>query len=188
MDPSEVNETYVSFYSDRPLWEGNTGWAKGYIEAYSKLIAPKNVPVNDAVSCFNENAAILNIIKCATPNVKGISPLNLEKAKKYCLKYLLKQLDYMEPRIVLSHGRFACNTILDLLRIGHFGSCDVNSVDKIKQLPMNEISKEYVIADQNGRETLFMFNKHLSYLGPAIASLNSNIEEKRKIAEKFVQP
>jgi len=43
---------------------------------------------------------------------------------------------------------------------------------------MKEISKKYVIADRQGTRTLFLFNKHLSYLGPAIGSLNSDIEKK----------
>ncbi len=185
-DPSSVGETYASFYSYRPLWEGNTGWAKGYIKAYKTLIVPKAHPIDEVIGNFNQHGAILNVIKCGTPNVKDISNDSLEAARSNCVQYLLKQLDYMQPKIILSHGRFACNTMLELLRNGNFGDCNTHLIDKLLQMSMGEISGEHVIATRYDKKTLFLFNKHLSYYGPAIRSLNANLEEKVAIIRKII--
>jgi hypothetical protein len=186
VDPAEFGTTFVEYYLNRRL-DSNTTWERGYVEAYFMLMEPKNASRNGLLYRFNANAAILNVIKCATPNSKDISIVNLENAKNNCLKYLLTQIEYMQPNVILSHGRFACDTTLELLGNGHFGVCDVAAANRIMQLPMDEKSNELLIANQNGRETLFLFNRHLSIFGPAIKALNSNLEEKRRVIGKFIK-
>jgi hypothetical protein len=177
---------YVKCYSSNDfVLEWGRG-ALGYFEAYKRLAVPELSDDETILQHFNKHAAILNLIKCSTPDTKGISKKNLEKAKDNCVGYLLRQFGCMEPKVVLSHGRFAIETILGLLEDGELGfkSVGISALKarlKTTSEYMNEISKEIIIAYKGTRKTLFLFNKHLSYFGPAMKSLQNNIEAKKNM-------
>jgi hypothetical protein len=185
LDFSDQN-AYIAHYSD-PQKCGldlKERWQRGYFEAYKKLVNPKS-----SLGDFNKNAAILNIIKCPTKDVTKISNNNLQMAKANCIGYLMKQLKAMRPKVILSHGKFPCATILDILKNETqytvvSRSCDVATLFReIQTTPyyIDEISKEYVIANEDGHKTLFLFNSHLSYCQIAMQNLDKNIEEKKRL-------
>lgn len=144
---------------------------------------------------FNEHAVILNIIKCSTKDIREISKNDIKTAKANCIGYLTRQLETMQPKVILSHSRFACETTIEFLKNGTTYRIDVASRDvgtlarKMREGKpiMDEISKEYVIAKNgSGHRILFLFNKHLSRYGPAMKSLNKNMEEKRRIIDDLL--
>lgn len=191
LDFEDLNE-YIDHYSN-PKKCGldlKERWQKGYFEAYKRLLNPEST-----LDDFNMHAVILNIIKCSTKDIKKIPENALETAKANCIGYLARQLEAIQPKVILTHGKFSCCTIIDMLRNGTkytvvSTSCDIDTLAKeIHTRPyyIDEISKEYMIAKNgNGRKILFLFNKHLSYYAPAMKSLNKNIEEKRRIIDDLL--
>lgn len=191
LDFEKLSE-YMDFYSnpEKCGLDLKERWQRGYFEAYRKLVNLKST-----LDDFNRHAVILNIIKCSTRDLKNIPKNALEKAKANCIGYLTAQFEVIQPKVILSHGKFPCCTIVDMIRNGTkyavvSTSRDIDTLAKdIHTRPhyIDEISKEYVIAKNgNGRKTLFLFNKHLSIYGPAMKSLSKNIEEKRRIIRDFL--
>lgn len=185
-------EQYLDYYSNpgKCGLDLNELWQAGYFQAYKSLVNQESTP-ND----FNRNAAILNIIKCSTESLR-ISRSALSTARENCIGFLRKQLESMPLKVVLAHGKLACCTLIDMLThekgyAALSSSCDIQDLaKKIHTSPnyIDQISKEYVIAENTeGNKSLFLFNKHLSYLGSAVKSLNNNIVEKRKLVNAFIK-
>ena len=183
---------YIKWYSSNNFtlnW-GRCAW--GYFEAYKRLATPDMSDNEIVLEHFNKHAAILNLIKCSTPNTKGISEKNLERAKDNCIGYLMRQLNYMQPKVVLSHGKFATKTMLNLLTNDKFGF-KTKGISKLETRLltamnyMDEISKETIVAYEGTRKMLFLFNKHLSYFGPAMKSLQNNIQAKKDMVAEVLR-
>ena len=162
-----------------------------YLEAYKMLVNP-----NARTAEFNDDAIILNTVKCSTSiEWHKLPKLAKEEAKNNCICYLTRQLEAIQPKVILSHGKFTCCTIINMLRNGTkytvvSTSRDIDTLAKeIHTRPnyIDEISKEYVIA-KNGNEhkTLFLFNWHLSRYWIAVNSLKKNIEGKKRIVNQVL--
>lgn len=185
-------EGYLSYYlseEGRKVSEDDLRvWARGYLEAY-RMLVDKESTLDD----FNKDAMILNVIKCPTKSIREIPENAIETARVNCLGYLIGQLIAIQPKIVLSHSKFPCKTIMKMLEDGtnykvdtESSSCGVDDLAKLRlQQSMTNVSREKIIAkSQSGDRTLFLFtNLHLSRWMFAKKSLNTNIEEKRKIIE-----
>jgi len=165
-------------------------WQRGYFEAYKRLVNQEST-----LDDFNKHAVILNIIKCSTVDISKIRGQRLELAKANCIGYLTRQLEAIEPKVILTHGKFSCCAITDMLRNRTkytviSTSCDIDTLAKeIHTRPhyIDEISKEYVIAKNgDGRKTLFLFNWHLSRYGIAVNRLKKNIEQKKRIVKQML--
>jgi uracil-DNA glycosylase len=177
---------YVN-YHEKEFCKSAFDWVEDYCEAYSMLVNP-----GANLTVFNENAIILNVIKCSTKiKLSEIPKLDKEQAKNNCIDYLIQQLENMQPSIILAHGRFACDAIMGILRSGTNYEVDEkmssHSISTLQGLSMEEISREYIIAkNKKGRKTLFLFNWHLSWWGKAKKRLNYNIEQKRRIINELL--
>jgi hypothetical protein len=179
------------FFADAPEEEWIKTWPKGYLEAYRLLMDKPHAHLSD----FNKNVMILNVIKCSTK--KGLSKVpkcDREKAKNNCKGYLIRQLENTQLRVVLSHGRFASNTIIEILRdasnykvskISSFSPPTFNNINTLAELKMDDLSNHYIYGeDKEEHNILFLFNKHLSFYGSAIHRLKQNLEKKRTIVKK----
>lgn len=185
-DDSEITslEKYIKFYMNHGP-NKNARWFKGYFEAYKRL-----VDLEATYYDFIENVVILNVVHCPTIDIKSISKKNRQAAINNCMHFLIRQLSMIQPRVILVHGQFACEWIIEILEKGvdykiQNGSCNLETLENLN---MGEKSKEYMITkNKEGYKTLFLFNKHLSYYGPAINSLNKNIDQKRIMIGKMLK-
>lgn len=100
----------------------------------------------------------------------------------------------MQLPIVLSHGRFATDWIIEMLRNetnytveNQSSSCDL---DKLSGMSVSERASQYMLAgNREGHRALFLFNKHLSYTGIAKHSLEQNLCKKRaQVENMLLQP
>jgi len=184
---------YIAYYSNSKecglILDPEKRWQIGYVKAYTLLFSrPGNTEL--AIDDFNENAVILNVIKCSTADASKIRGQRLEMAKANCIDYLARQLEIIKPKVILTHGKPSCLAMIDVLKnetkftiVSTSSDKSINTLAEEMRRPysMDEISKEYIEAkSENGHRTLFLFNKHLSYCGPAAKSLDKKLEEKRK--------
>ena len=68
--------------------------------------------LNDILKAINfkrEDVYIANILKCRPPNNRDPLPLEMET----CIPYLHKQIDLIQPKVILCLGRVAANGLLD---------------------------------------------------------------------------
>jgi uracil-DNA glycosylase len=68
--------------------------------------------LNDILKAVNfkrEDVYIANILKCRPPNNRDPLPVEMET----CIPYLHKQIDLIQPKIILCLGRVAANGLLD---------------------------------------------------------------------------
>ncbi|MCX6174067.1 MAG: uracil-DNA glycosylase [Ignavibacteriales bacterium] len=68
--------------------------------------------LNDILKAVNfkrEDVYIANILKCRPPNNRDPLPLEMET----CIPYLHKQIELIQPKIILCLGRVAANGLLD---------------------------------------------------------------------------
>jgi len=186
----DLNE-YVDHYSNHKKCglDLKECWQIGYFLAYAKLMNPEST-----IDDFNRDAVILNTIKCSTGSTEDtnrIPETDLEKAKDNCRDHLIRQIQTIKPKVILSHGKFACWATIDMLRnerknvVSALSSCNI---DTLAEKNMNEISEEYVMVEnEDGRKVLFFFNKHLSFCPIAMRSLEKNIEKKKRMIEDLLQ-
>jgi len=187
-DVKDYSDYYEKhFFESAPEEEWVKSWPKGYLEAY-KLLVNHEASLAD----FNRDAIILNVVKCSTDINWGRLPKwTKEEAKNNCIGYLIQQLENLRPRVILTHGRFACNTIIGLLRDERkyqveaaLSSCNLNT---LSGLNMNNLLRNYIIAkNEDRKESLFLFNKHLSFYGSAMYRLKQNLDEKKLLVEKML--
>lgn len=68
--------------------------------------------LNDILKAVNfkrEDVYIANILKCRPPNNRDPLPLEMET----CIPYLHKQIELIDPKVILCLGRVAANGLLD---------------------------------------------------------------------------
>jgi uracil-DNA glycosylase len=179
---------YVDYYSDskRCGLDLKECWQIGYFLAYNRLVNSEST-----LDDFNKDAVILNVIKCSTENIREICRNDLQKAKENCKDYLARQLEAIKPKVILSHGKFACSSTIDMLRhekkyavVSDSSSC---SIDALAQKNMDEISKEHIMLENEDRcRILFLFNKHLSLCPIAMESLDKNFPKKSKLVSDLL--
>jgi hypothetical protein len=181
-------KAYVDYYSDskRCGLDLKECWQIGYFLAYDRLVNSEST-----LDDFNDDAVILNVIKCSTRNVEEICRSDLQEAKENCKHYLVRQLEAIRPRIILSHGKFACSSTIDILSdkkkyaiVSDSSSCSVNM---LAEKSMDEISKYHVMAEnEHGQRILFLFNKHLSFCPIAMESLQEDLTEKKRLVSTLL--
>lgn len=109
----------------------NNGWRKSGIAWYdqNKKLLPSGVVMQKLLDIINiklEDTYFLEAIKCFPKERK-----NLNICSKNCKQYLIKQLEEIKPKVVLSLGDAATKTILD-----------------IKYKKFNEVAgKEFIVND-----------------------------------------
>ncbi len=196
--------TYVSCFSENGECreikaEHLKGRYRGYWAAYKRLIKArtkeeaelkldKNEPSPSDVIDYNDKVTKLNIIKC--PTIEKPSNDNLQRAWINCREYLIEQLRILQPKIILFHSRDSCNAGIELLlenNLYHLddASHDLSDLSDPSKAKMGNFRDKFAIAiDERGRRTLFLFNWHLSYFGPADKWLrHSSVEFREKINE-----
>jgi uracil-DNA glycosylase len=185
---------YVNYY-EKEFYKSASHWIKRYCEAYRMLVNP------DAdLTVFNENAIILNVVKCSTSIKWSKLPEEArEEARSNCncINYLVRQLGKMQPSVILAHGKPACIAIMDMLKddtkfrsVSTYSGKGINKLAKEIRLPnsMNGISEEIIQAkNENGRRIGFLFNKHLSIWGPARNSLEKNEGNKKTMIDDLLR-
>jgi DNA polymerase len=77
----------------------------------------------DAIQLKREEVYICNILKCRPPNNRDPMPSEVEQ----CLPYLWKQIDFVQPKIIMSLGRIAAQMLL-------------NTKDSLKKLRESQLS------------------------------------------------
>ena len=92
----------------------NNGWRKSGIAWYdiNHKLLPSGVVLQkllDEINLKIEDIYFLESIKCYPKNRTYLS-----KCSKNCKKYLFKQLEIINPKVVLSLGDFATKSILDI--------------------------------------------------------------------------
>lgn len=92
----------------------NNGWrksGKAWYDINNKLL-PSGIVMQkllDILDISLEDTYFLEAIKCYPKDRK-----NLKKCSINCRKYLMKQLNVIKPKVILSLGDFATKTILDI--------------------------------------------------------------------------
>ncbi|MFC2088386.1 uracil-DNA glycosylase family protein [Calditrichota bacterium] len=61
-----------------------------------------------AIGLKREDVFIANVLKCRPPNNRDPKPEEIEK----CEPYLLKQIEYISPSLIVALGRFGASTLL----------------------------------------------------------------------------
>jgi len=56
-----------------------------------------------------EDVYIANVLKCRPPGNRNPEPLEVAR----CAPFLARQVELLQPRLILAMGRFACQTLLD---------------------------------------------------------------------------
>ena len=56
-----------------------------------------------------ENVYIANVLKCRPPGNRNPEPFEVGQ----CSPYLVRQVELIQPKLILAMGRFACQTLLD---------------------------------------------------------------------------
>ena len=92
----------------------NNGWRKSGIAWYdqNKKLLPSGVVMQKLLDIINvklEDTYFLEAIKCFPKERK-----NLNTCSKNCKQYLMRQLEEIKPKVVLSLGDAATKTILDI--------------------------------------------------------------------------
>jgi len=170
-------------------------WPRGFLAAYRML-----VDAEATVDDFNENVVILNVVKCSTTPSWGDLPFSAkwakEEAKNKCKVYLIQQLTEIQPQVILTHGRPACDFMIDLIRKGtnydvDSSSCDLSTLAELnlQNVPdQNRLSNHWVSGtSKEGQKTLFLFNTQLSLNQVAMHNLNLNLKEKQSLVKRFLQ-
>ena len=140
----------------------NNGWRKSGVAWYDvngKLL-PSGIVLQkllDEVDLKLEDITFLEAIKCYVKEGK-----NLNKCSFNCKKFLIKQLEILNPKIVLTLGDAATRTILDI------------KYKKFSEVFSEVVGKEY---DINGYIVIPIY--HPSPISPK--SYNGNIEIIKKI-------
>ena len=63
----------------------------------------------EAIDLRREDVYIANVIKCRPPGNRNPEPEEVAK----CTPHLLKQIELVQPRLIVAMGRFAAQTLLD---------------------------------------------------------------------------
>jgi len=56
-----------------------------------------------------ENVYIANVLKCRPPGNRNPAPLEVAQ----CAPHLMRQVELIQPKLILAMGRFACQTLLE---------------------------------------------------------------------------
>ena len=95
-----------------------------------------------------ENVYIVNVIKCRPPGNRN--PEAAEIAQ--CEPYLRRQIELLQPKVILAMGRYAANSLLQM------------SVPDVHKLPLGKLRGQVYHYDSAGRQVPVIATYHPAYL------------------------
>ena len=95
-----------------------------------------------------DNVYIVNVIKCRPPGNRN--PEAAEIAQ--CEPYLRRQIELLQPKVILAMGRYAANSLLQM------------SVPDIQKLPLGKLRGQVYHYDSAGRQVPVIATYHPAYL------------------------
>lgn len=95
---------------------------------------------------------IANVIKCRPPHNRNPDPVEIA----HCMPYLLRQIELLQPRIVLAMGRFAAHTLL--AQGGPFHP------EALRQLPLGKLRGRVHRLEVGGRTIPLVVTYHPAFL------------------------
>jgi DNA polymerase len=96
---------------------------------------------------------IANVIKCRPPHNRNPDPVEIAQ----CEPYLLRQVELLQPRIILAMGRFAAHTLL-----AH--SPAFPNPEALRQLPLGKLRGRVHTVNLGGRTLPLIVTYHPAYL------------------------
>lgn len=95
---------------------------------------------------------IANVIKCRPPHNRNPDPVEIAQ----CLPHLLRQIELLQPKIVLAMGRFAAHTVL--------AQGSEFSPDVLQQMPLGKLRGRVHPVQIGGRSLPVVVTYHPAYL------------------------
>ena len=102
-----------------------------------------------------EKVYITNVVKCRPPQNRNPEPAEMDA----CTPYLLRQVQLLQPRIVLAMGRFAAQTVLS-----HNEAGGTPSVQELQKLPLGKLRGQVYRTVVAGRSLPVVVTYHPAYL------------------------
>lgn len=107
----------------------------------------------DAMELSREQRVyIANVIKCRPPHNRNPDPVEVAQ----CTPYLLRQVELLQPKIIVAMGRFAAHTVL--AEGGRF------SADTVRQMPLGKLRGQVHEVILAGRRLPVVVTYHPAYL------------------------
>ena len=95
---------------------------------------------------------IANVIKCRPPQNRNPDPAEIAQ----CTPYLLRQVELLQPKVILAMGRFAAQTVL-----AQGGAFDV---DTLRQMPLGKLRGQVHEVTLAGQRLPVVVTYHPAYL------------------------
>ena len=95
---------------------------------------------------------IANVIKCRPPHNRNPDPVEIAQ----CEPYLLRQIELLQPRILLAMGRFAAHTLL--------AHSPAFNPETLRQLPLGKLRGRVHTVHLGGRTLPLIVTYHPAYL------------------------
>jgi uracil-DNA glycosylase len=102
-----------------------------------------------------EKVYITNVVKCRPPQNRNPEPAEIEA----CTPYLLRQVELLQPRIVLAMGRFAAQTVLSQNEAG-----GTPSAQELQKMPLGKLRGQVYRTVVAGRALPVVVTYHPAYL------------------------
>ena len=96
----------------------------------------------------HSNVYIANVIKCRPPGNRNPEPAEVVQ----CEPYLRRQIELLQPKIILAMGRFAVNTLL------------ADTVPEVQKLPLGKLRGQVHSYHGSGRVVPVIATYHPAYL------------------------
>ena len=102
-----------------------------------------------------EKVYITNVVKCRPPQNRNPEPAEMDA----CTPYLLRQVQLLQPRIVLAMGRFAAQTVLS-----HNEAGGTPSAQELQKMPLGKLRGQVFRTVVAGRALPVVVTYHPAYL------------------------
>ncbi len=102
-----------------------------------------------------EKVYITNVVKCRPPQNRNPEPAEMDA----CTPYLLRQVQLLQPRIVLAMGRFAAQTVLS-----HNEAGGTPSAQELQKMPLGKLRGQVFRTVVGGRALPVVVTYHPAYL------------------------
>jgi uracil-DNA glycosylase len=101
-----------------------------------------------------EKVYIANVLKCRPPQNRNPDPVEIA----HCLPYLWRQIEWLQPRIVLAMGRFAAHALLS------HGAAQVPGQEGVHQMPLGKLRGRVHQLEVGGRRIPLVVTYHPAFL------------------------
>ena len=131
----------------------------------------------EAIGMTREQVYIANVIKCRPPHNRNPDPVEIAQ----CEPWLLRQVELLQPRIIVALGRFAAHTLL-----AH--SPAFASPEALRQLPLGKLRGRVHEVEIAGRRLPLVVSYHPAYLLRQPADKAKAWDDLCLLAELLEQP